>query len=58
MNGPLFTTSHSIVPARGKRDLVWRQKRPRMEAKETKYIGNRDLVWRQKRPSMEAKETY
>jgi hypothetical protein len=35
----------------GKRDLLWRQKRPTMEAKETYYGGKRDLLWRQKRPT-------
>jgi hypothetical protein len=39
-----------------KRDPLWRQKRPTMEAKETYYGGKRDLLWRQKRPTMEAKE--
>ena len=50
---------------KGKRDLVSRQKRPILKAKETYYKGKRDLfsfkvermVWRQKRPSIKAKET-
>jgi hypothetical protein len=29
---------------RGKRDLLWRQKRPTVEAKETYYRGKRDLL--------------
>ena len=29
---------------RGKRDLLWRQKRPAIEAKETCYRGKRDLL--------------
>ena len=52
---------------RSQREVLWRQKRPNTEAKETYYRGNRShincseyviikigLLWRQKRPSMEA----
>ncbi len=35
---------------RGKRDLLYRQKRPIIWEKETYYVGNRDLEYRQKRP--------
>jgi len=41
-----------------KSDLLERQKRPTIEAKETYYRGKRDLLWRQKRPTIETKETY
>jgi len=42
----------------GKRDLLYRQKRPTIQAKETYYTGKRDLLYRQKRPTIQAKETY
>ena len=47
-----------VCQCRGKRDPLYRQKRPTIEAKETYYRGKRDLLQRQKRPTIEAKETY
>jgi hypothetical protein len=44
-------SGHTWTRYRGKRDLLQRQKRPSIEAKETYYRGKR-------RPTTEAKETY
>ena len=40
-------------PTNVKRDLLWKEKRPTMEGKETYYGRKRDLLWEEKRPTME-----
>ena len=52
------SVKRDLLYYRGQRDLLYRQKRPTIQAKETYYRGTRDLRYRQKRPTIEAKETY
>ena len=58
------TEAYSGVKAEGKvpyygskKDLLWRQKRPTMPAKQTYYGGKRDLLWKPRLQRLVTRDT-